>query len=167
MKNTNCCEWRWQWTVNLSETCRVLYQNKVQKQCISLAIIIRLYHDARSSECQSTQHSFSERILELHIRFQDAFWGHYAQFLEQEEKSVISLKSSLHEHILHMQLFLQCPTVDEKVGTGTHTVNPSYIIPWLWNWAGDGLLSHNNSLFVKWPSHEECDYQCLTDGIIH
>jgi hypothetical protein len=30
----------------------VLYQNKFEKQCISLAFIIRIYHDAQSSECQ-------------------------------------------------------------------------------------------------------------------
>jgi len=43
----------WWGTVNLSETCRVLYQNKLEKQYISLAFIIRIYHDARSSECQT------------------------------------------------------------------------------------------------------------------
>ena len=37
----------WRWTVDLSETCRVLYQNKFEKQCISLAFIIRIYHAAR------------------------------------------------------------------------------------------------------------------------
>jgi len=41
-----------------SETCRVLYQNKVGKQCILLAFIMRIYHDALSSECQNiSQHS--------------------------------------------------------------------------------------------------------------
>jgi len=39
-------------TVDLSETCRVLYQNKFEKWCITLAFIIRIYHDARSYECQ-------------------------------------------------------------------------------------------------------------------
>jgi len=43
--------WNW-WTVSLSEICRVLYQNKVEKQCIPLAFIIRIYHDAWSCECQ-------------------------------------------------------------------------------------------------------------------
>jgi len=33
----------WWWTVNLSETCRVLYQNKFEKQCISLVFIIRIH----------------------------------------------------------------------------------------------------------------------------
>jgi len=35
-----------------AETCRVLYQNKLEKQSISLAFIIRVYHNAQSSECQ-------------------------------------------------------------------------------------------------------------------
>ena len=30
------------YTVGLSETCSVLYQNKFEKQCISLAFIIRI-----------------------------------------------------------------------------------------------------------------------------
>jgi hypothetical protein len=36
-----------------SETCRLLYQNKFEKWRISLAFVIRIYHDARSSECQT------------------------------------------------------------------------------------------------------------------
>ena len=31
----------WWWTVSLSETCRVLYQNKVQKYCILLAFFYK------------------------------------------------------------------------------------------------------------------------------
>jgi len=31
---------------NLSETCRVLFQNKFEKYCISLVFIIRIYHDS-------------------------------------------------------------------------------------------------------------------------
>jgi len=42
----------------LSETCRVLYQNKFEKQCISLVFIIRIYQDAQSSECQRDQIRF-------------------------------------------------------------------------------------------------------------
>jgi hypothetical protein len=34
----------WWWTVHLSQTCRVLYQNKVEKWCISLAFIIKIGH---------------------------------------------------------------------------------------------------------------------------
>jgi hypothetical protein len=41
----------------MNETCRVLYQNKLEKYCISLAFIMRIYHDARSSECQLATHS--------------------------------------------------------------------------------------------------------------
>ena len=39
-------------TVDLSETCRVLLSNKFEKLCSSFAFILRIYHDARSSECQ-------------------------------------------------------------------------------------------------------------------
>jgi hypothetical protein len=39
-------------SINLSETRRVLYQNKFEKQCISLAFIIKICHDALSHECQ-------------------------------------------------------------------------------------------------------------------
>ena len=40
-------------TVNLSETFRVIYRNKFEKQCILFAFIIRIYHDVRFSECQN------------------------------------------------------------------------------------------------------------------
>ena len=33
----------WWWTVDLSETCRVLYHNKFETKCISLAFIIRFW----------------------------------------------------------------------------------------------------------------------------
>ena len=36
----------------MSQTCRVLYQNKVEKECILLAFITRIYHEARSCKCQ-------------------------------------------------------------------------------------------------------------------
>jgi hypothetical protein len=47
-----CWDSLW-WTVDLSETCRVIYQNKFEKKCILLAFIIRKYHDAQFSECQT------------------------------------------------------------------------------------------------------------------
>jgi hypothetical protein len=40
------------WTENLSETCTVLFQNKFEKLVHLVGFIIRIYHDARSSECQ-------------------------------------------------------------------------------------------------------------------
>jgi len=43
----------WWWTINLSKTCRFLYENKFKKQGILLVFIIRIYHVARSSECQT------------------------------------------------------------------------------------------------------------------
>jgi hypothetical protein len=42
----------WWWTADLSETCRVLYQNKFEKLVHLVGFIIRMYHNARSSECQ-------------------------------------------------------------------------------------------------------------------
>jgi len=42
----------WWWTEKLSETCRVLFQNKFEKLVHLVGFIIRIYHDARSSECQ-------------------------------------------------------------------------------------------------------------------
>jgi len=36
----------------LSETCRVLYQISMRNSASHLAFIIRIYHDAWSSECQ-------------------------------------------------------------------------------------------------------------------
>ena len=42
----------WWWTVYLSETCRILYQNKVEKYCMLLASVVSAYHDAQSAESQ-------------------------------------------------------------------------------------------------------------------
>jgi len=53
----------WWWTVSPSETCRVLYKNKVEKLRILLAFVIRLYHDARSSECQSCKCNHVFKLL--------------------------------------------------------------------------------------------------------
>ena len=47
-----CCVWCWNFwwrTVDLSKTCTVLYQTRFEKQCILLASIIGIYHDAQSS----------------------------------------------------------------------------------------------------------------------
>jgi len=37
----------------MSETCRVLFQNKFEKLVHLVGFIIRIYHDARSSEGQN------------------------------------------------------------------------------------------------------------------
>ena len=41
-------------TEELSETCRVLFQNKCEKLLHLVGFIIRIYHDARSPERQIT-----------------------------------------------------------------------------------------------------------------
>jgi len=48
-----CTVWNsWRWTDELSETCRVLFQNKFEKLVHLVGFTIRMYHDARSSEHQ-------------------------------------------------------------------------------------------------------------------
>jgi hypothetical protein len=42
----------WWWTENLSETCRVLLQNKFEKLVELIGFIIRIYHETRYSEWQ-------------------------------------------------------------------------------------------------------------------
>jgi hypothetical protein len=47
----------WWWTEELSGTCRVLIQNKTEKLVHLVGFILRIYHDARSSECQMREFS--------------------------------------------------------------------------------------------------------------
>ena len=42
----------WWWTEELSETCRVSFQNKSEKLVHLIGFIIRIYHDARSHKHQ-------------------------------------------------------------------------------------------------------------------
>ena len=60
-------------TVNLSETCKSSLPNKVVKQCILLAFIVRIYHDERSSECQNKDMVLKSRIRSscLNYNFQE------------------------------------------------------------------------------------------------
>ena len=46
---------------NLSETCRVLYQNKVEKQCISLSFIIRISYSLETHNISTKAHILEER----------------------------------------------------------------------------------------------------------
>ena len=75
MTNTYCVyivlRYSWWWTVDLSETCRVLYQINLGQLCISLAFIGRIYHDARSPECQIQRRSvFTARYgLNVYMQF--------------------------------------------------------------------------------------------------
>ena len=43
--------------------------NKCEKLCISLAFIIRIYHDARSSECQISHITSAESKLHFTVTF--------------------------------------------------------------------------------------------------
>ena len=42
----------WWWTEELSETCRILFRNKVEKLVHLVGFIIRIFHDARLPELQ-------------------------------------------------------------------------------------------------------------------
>ena len=65
----------WWWTVDLSETCRVLYQNKFE-----LVIIIRIYHDARSSECQILW-LYEDHVSNQHdATFYALYWYQHSTF---------------------------------------------------------------------------------------
>jgi len=50
-----CTVKNWRWTEELSETCRVLFQNKLEKLTHLVGFIIRIFHDARSPERQKQQ----------------------------------------------------------------------------------------------------------------
>ena len=72
----------WWWTVSLSETCRVVYQNKVEKQCILLASIIRVCHNARSSECQNQSTTLYNVICCCVVCFVCGAYGPHSDVLE-------------------------------------------------------------------------------------
>jgi len=77
-------------TVNLSETRRDLYQNKVEKWSIFLAFMIRIYHDARSSERQT--HHF---IILLNSTYFDQKLIMFRRFntkvLKNKKKNVVKM----------------------------------------------------------------------------
>ena len=59
-----CTVWnsRW-WTEELSEICRVLFQNKFEKLVHLVGFTIRMYHDARSSEHQKRKVSCRIKLI--------------------------------------------------------------------------------------------------------
>jgi len=60
MTNTYCCVYSVETPDDGQWIClkrRVLCQNEFVKRCISLAFIIRMYHDAQPSECQINYHA--------------------------------------------------------------------------------------------------------------
>ena len=77
MTNTYCCVYSVETPDNGHETRRVDYQNKVERKCILLASIIRIYHDARPSECQIITYVYSspvsvcyECVVKLNIKIE-------------------------------------------------------------------------------------------------
>jgi hypothetical protein len=47
----------WCWTEEMSKTCSFYSKNKFEKQVHLVGFITRIYHDARSPECQMPQMS--------------------------------------------------------------------------------------------------------------
>jgi hypothetical protein len=71
----------WWWTEEMSETCRVSFQNKFQKLVHLVGFIIRIFHDARShvtmhghmSRCTVTCHDARSRERKSHSKFLSSF----------------------------------------------------------------------------------------------
>jgi len=78
----------WWWTVSLSETCRVVYRNKVEKQRILLDSITRIYYDARPSECQIQTYLICPSIqVSVAAEILRCFWWTLMTRLPQAESS--------------------------------------------------------------------------------
>jgi hypothetical protein len=88
MTNTSCCDCSIKTHDGLSETYTVLYQNKVEKQCILLAFIIRIYHDARSAECQIQQ----LRVSTTQISHQQAVCIRKSEKLRSDDEDYVNEK---------------------------------------------------------------------------
>ena len=66
MTNSSCCEYSIKTPDDGQKSVRNMqsfYQNKVEDQFILLAFITRVYHDARSSECQIRRVSFTKYVI--------------------------------------------------------------------------------------------------------
>jgi hypothetical protein len=66
----------WWWTEELSETCRILFQNKFEKLVHLVGFIIRICHDARSRDCNKiiTRTNFIKSALVLNFCIFNGFW---------------------------------------------------------------------------------------------
>ena len=110
----------WWWTEELSETCRVLFQNKFEKLVHLVGFIIRIYHDVQSSERQRSyrlpniKHTKSEVSIasynglfgEKHcIRLQPWRWGQY--FPLKRRDRLRHYKTARQAKILQKKRFTQ------------------------------------------------------------
>ena len=80
MTNTYCCVYTVETSDDGQQTCpkhvQFFIKNKFEKQCISLASIIRIYHDERSSECQIHNFIITNIVqtdLKLHNRYRNVY----------------------------------------------------------------------------------------------
>ena len=69
----------WWWTDELSETCRILFQNKFEKLVHLGGFIIRIYHDARSHERQTDGLLTIKRYYTIKLTVQEPRGRHGAK----------------------------------------------------------------------------------------
>ena len=85
----------WWWTENLSETCRVLFQNKFEKLEHLVGFIIRIYHDAWSCECQNRTCTAKPRHL----------WNSFREKTINERISDLTgLKNQWHTKLINIKI---------------------------------------------------------------
>jgi len=112
----------WWWTEELSETCRVSFQNKFEKLVHLVGFIIGIYHDARSPERQNLFQNLSTKFIfhynlpaipALHMHTDIQFWSHLAQFFLEWEMFMTKVVQKIKTHILCSITFCRNRTVYE------------------------------------------------------
>jgi hypothetical protein len=81
----------WWWAEELSETCRVSFQNKFEKLVHLVALIIRTCHDARSREPQNWNKDVKNRLSLISI------WQH-----------VYNWNVCIHSYIISLTFLVDC-----------------------------------------------------------
>ena len=75
----------WWWTEELSETCRVSFQNKLEILVHLVGFIIRIRHDARSHERKKNTHTFNLYIQLGDLTKSTAHWDKNGHVLRARE----------------------------------------------------------------------------------
>jgi hypothetical protein len=142
MTNTYCCGiqcWdSWRWTADLPKTCRVLYKKKkkIWEIVQLLGFIIRIYHNAQSSECQTSIQSwlFISVCPDFHIK------PRYDGKTPWQDEILLS-----EVHLKHTALSLRCHTVHAATVRRSSHVRLAELFAF--NWWGTQCVSDNVLLF--------------------
>jgi len=123
--------------------------NKSEKQCTSLAFIIRIYHDARSSECQIrlifSLYRAKHKICNCTLRPRSVF----VCFIRMSEQTAII---SLYD-INWLVSVTETHCVYCAVRTGSlNVISVNFVFKWvvIWFYEGEEIFSH---LGVDWMSY--------------